>query len=381
MFLRSVGGMAVAAGTGASNGLAGSTPRLDPEAPLRIGMIGRTGHLGYVLNRVEEVPGARIAAYAFEDGDWDFNSDGSRRGSSYDMNRQREWVDRQRWAKSNPRLYETYQEMLDKEKLDLAVVCLPYARNAFAISAAAQAGLNILSEKPVATNSSDLEMVRNAIANADVRLSAMFAMRYSAPIYTVWKTVQRGEIGNPLLARAQKSYKWGYGRPWFYKDREIYGSTILWVGIHAVDYVRWCTGLEVRRVSGFHSNLSHLDYPGAQDNAVLNMEFENGATASITMDFLRPKTAPTHGDDRLRIAGSKGVVESIADSGNVTLLSAGEEPRTVEQEQPDWHLLPDFVAELRGQGRHLIGPDDAVRVTEICIAATEAADKRTTLTV
>ena len=36
-------------------------------------------------------------------------------------------------------------------------------------------------------------------------------------------------------------------------------------------------------------------------------------------------------------------------------------------------LFADFVAELRGQGKHLIGPDEAVRVTRICIAATRSA--------
>jgi predicted dehydrogenase len=391
-FINVVGAGSLVAAASAAPGLAASlekppAPRLDPGAPLRIGMIGRTGHLGYVLNQLDTVPKARIAAYAFEDGDWTFNSDGSRRsdgnsqGTSYNMDRQRRWVDGQAWSKMKPTLYETYQEMLEKEELDLAVICLPYARNALAICAAAEAGLDILSEKPVAVNRSDLDRVERTVKSTGVRLSAMFAMRYASPIYTVWRTVGQGEIGKPCLARAQKSYKWGDGRPWFYKDKEIYGSTILWVGIHAVDYLRWCTGLEVRRVSGFHSNLAHPESPDAQDNAVISLELENGATAAITMDYLRPETAPTHGDDRIRIAGSKGIVESFSDEDTVELVTGEKKPHEIKLEEPELPLFADFVGELRGQRTSLIGPDEAVRVTRICIAATEAAEKQHTIAV
>jgi predicted dehydrogenase len=261
------------------------------------------------------------------------------------------------------------------EELDLAVVCLPYARNAFAISAAAGAGLHVLSEKPVAVNRNDLKMVETAIKTSGVRLSAMFTMRYSPSILTVRNAVLSGKVGSPCLARAQKSYKWGDGRPWFYKHREIYGSTILWVGIHAVDYIRWTTGLEVMKVTAFHSNLSQPDYPGTQDNAVINLQLDGGATAAITMDYLRPETAPTHGDDRIRVAGTEGIIESV-DTGQRVILISDESPsQEISLESPSLPLFADFVSELRGTGRHLIGPDEAVRVTKICIAATESAEE------
>jgi len=337
-------------------------------------MIGRDGHLGYVLDELDSVQGARIAAYAFEDGSWSFNSDGSPRPGPYDMSRNRRWVEGRPWAGPDLHLYETYQEMLTREPLDLVVVALPYARNADAIVAAAEAGIDILSEKPVAVTLPDLEKVDSAVKGSGIRLSAMFAMRYSPNIYTVRKAVRTGAIGRACLGRAQKSYKWGDDRPWFYRHKEIYGSTILWVGIHAVDYVRWAMGLEVRKVGAFQANLAHEAYPGVQDASVLNMEMDGGASVAITMDFLRPDTAPTHGDDRLRIAGSEGIVETIGEPPVVSLLQEGNEPRDLVQSAPDRGLFADFVAELRGQGTHLIGPDEAVRVTRICIVATEAAE-------
>jgi len=381
-FIRSVGlaslGIA-AAGRPANTGDAKTDsnriePLLDPEAPLRIGMIGTTGHTNLVLGFINRVDDAQIVAYAFEDGDWSYNEDGSRRDESpYDLDTKRRWVSARSWSNNDTGVYETYQEMLDREQLDLVVVCLPYARNAYAATAAAQRGLHVLCEKPVAVNEADLVMVERAVKENDVRLSAMFNMRYDPHFFTIKQAVIDGRIGIPCLGRAQKSYKWGAGRPWFYKYPDIYGSSILWVGIHAVDYIRWTMGLEVSQVSAIHGNIAHPDYPGAQDHGVINMRMENGATAAVTIDYLRPAKARTHGDDRLRIAGTEGIIEKNAGE-SVELVRNDSAPTDLALLEPST-LFEDFIGELRGHGRHLIGPEEAIRVTRICIAATRAAEE------
>lgn len=360
---------------------AASSARLDPSAPLRIGMIGNVGHTYTVFNALGKIPGAIIAAYSFEDGDWEYNSDGTKRGGQkYDLEEKRRWCRGQKWSHEKLNVYETYQEMLDREKLDVAVVCLPYARNAWASAAAAERGIHVMCEKPVAVNFEDLEMLDAAVKKSGVRLSAMFAMRFSPSIYTIKKQVESGAVGAVAMARAQKSYKWGESRPWFYRHSEIYGSTILWVAIHAIDYIRWTTGLEVTAVSGMHGNAAHPDYPGCQDHAVVNMMLAGGATAAVTADYLRPESAPTHGDDRLRVIGPRGVIETKEAGARVELIAEGRPAADLPNVEPP-DMFADFAAELRGQGQHLIGPDEAVRVTRICIAATRAAEQGSVIAV
>ena len=36
---------------------------------------------------------------------------------------------------------------------------------------------------------------------------------------------------------------------------------------------------------------------------------DSGAVASADIDYMRPEGAPTHGDDRMRAVGEKGVIE------------------------------------------------------------------------
>lgn len=374
-FIRTAGAAALGAAAGmALPGRLSAADQLDPGAPLRIGMIGNTGHTYLVFNHLNEVPGAEITAYAFEDGDWTYNSDGSLRRGPYDLDAKRKWVRDREWGRDT-NVYETYQEMLDKERLDMAVVCLPYARNAYAGAAAAERGVHVLCEKPVAVNYEDLDMLRGAVRRGGVRLTAMFAMRFPPAFYTIKQMVAGGAIGDPAMARGQKSYRWGQARPWFYKHPEIFGSTILWVAIHAVDWLYWVMDKPVRRVSAFHGNAAHPEYPGAQDHAVVNLEFEGGGTGAVTADYLRPAEAPTHGDDRLRVIGSGGVIEKKELEETVELITHDSGPRSVDLQDPPASLFADFAASLRGRTEHIIGPEAPFDVTRICIAATEAANR------
>ena len=45
-----------------------ATRRLDPNAALRVGMIGTSGHTELVLSALPKIPGARLVAYAMKDG-------------------------------------------------------------------------------------------------------------------------------------------------------------------------------------------------------------------------------------------------------------------------------------------------------------------------
>lgn len=320
-----------------------------------IGLIGKDGHANYVLRGIPDVEGARLVAYAKGDPDEDVS-----------------WIRRSPVFTDQTAIFDSYEEMLEKVDLTVAVVCLPYYRNAAASMAAARRGIHVISEKPVATTEADLDALEKVIRESGVRFTAMLGMRLGPAYLGMHRAVAAGAIGEPILASAQKSYKWG-SRADFFRKRETYGGSFLWVGIHAVDYVRFTTGLEYTHVMGVHGNKAHPDFPGCEDHGAMVFRFENGGTADIHIDYLRPPKAPTHGDDRLRIAGSEGVVE-IRDFGRRVELIAGDKgPRDLDLPESR-NFFVDFAAELRDEGKHIIGPDEAIRVTRVCIKAREAAD-------
>lgn len=353
-FLRS----ALAAGLAleATSAVRAAEPRRGGTARVRVGLIGTDGHTGVILNSIPQTPGVELVAFAKSLPDDDVSK--LKRGKAFS---------------AKTRIYDHFEQMLEKEELDVVGVCLPYYRNAEASIAAARRGAHVISEKPVATTLDDLAALKKAVAQAKVRLTSLMNMRCMPPYRVARKAVQDGLIGEPILLTSQKSYRFGSGRPWFYKDLKTYGGTIPWAGIHSIDYMRWTSGRKYLRISAWHGNKSHPEYPGFQDHAGVLLKLDNGGTAMTNLDYLRPETAPTHGDDRLRIAGSEGVLEVMGAENRVQVITAAGGPRQLDLPEPV-DFFADFLGELAGRKEHLISQEDAFRLTEVCLKARDAAE-------
>ena len=121
------------------------------------------------------------------------------------------------------------------------------------------------------------------------------------------------------MSFSQKTYKWGNDRPDFYRSRKTFPGIAPWVGIHAFDWLHWILGDVFTAVQGREGTTAQPDYPACASQAAFVLTMENGGVASVTLDYLRPETAPTHGDERLRIAGTRGVIETALVDHRVTL--------------------------------------------------------------
>jgi predicted dehydrogenase len=326
------------------------------NALIRVGLIGGDGHREVLLSSIPNLPGVQWTAYA-----------------KGEPGENCAWVQKQFPGSCHTRVYENYHHMLEQEPLDVVGVCLPFYQNAEASIQAARKGIHVLSEKPAAINLPDLACLEQEIHQSGVCYSIMLNMRALPIFQAARKAVQEGAIGEPILLSSQKSYQFGAVRSWYYKERKTYGGTIPWVGIHALDYMRWVSGQEYSQVAAFEGNKAHPQTPGCEDHVGLLFRLANGGTATCHLDFLRPESACTHGDDRLRIAGSEGVLEAEDLDNRVKLISAkgrsGELPLGLPVD-----FFGAFIAALRGEGEPLVSTEDAFAITRICLRARDAAD-------
>ncbi len=270
-------------------------------------------------------------------------------------------------------LYDDYRKMLEEVRPEVVSVCMPLHRNAEASIAAAQCGCHVLCEKPLATTLEDLSALRSAVAQAGVRICAMFPMRGWPVFQAVRQIVADGTIGRPILAFAQKSYPFAK-RDDNYRRRQTYGGTIPWVAIHALEFVSYCTGRDYTAVAAMHSNESLAGYE-AEDNGGLLLELAGGGHAIISFDYLRPMAAGIkrrHGDDRLRIAGTAGIVEVVQEGTRVVLTMPTDVQDVALPAARD--LFTEFVASIRGEGDCFVTPEDSFRITEVALKARQAAD-------
>ena len=117
---------------------------------------------------------------------------------------------------------------------------------------------------------------------------------------------------------------------------------------------------------------------GDMQNATVTIfRLDNGGTATLRMDYFRPQSASGHGDDRLRLAGTKGIVEYREDAGVVVLGPQGS--RTVEALPRQGSVFADFVESAYAGAPAALPWRDILRANEWTLAAQEAADAGTVI--
>ena len=255
--------------------------------------------------------------------------------------------------------YGDWRAMLDEVCPDLAVVSPVFGHTGRVIIECARRGIDVFAEKPVAATLEELGEVEAAVRESGIRFCAMHYLRYAPAFYHGAKLVRSGAIGEVRMATAQKSYRYGT-RPAWYHDSTLYGGTIPWVGIHAIDWIYHFTGKRFLAVS------TRTVGRDPEMAALCQFEMEDGLIAAMNLDFYRPKAAPTHGDDRIRCVGTRGVLE--VRGGEILLINGEGEQILRPTEAPE--LLEEFL-----DGGETIAPDEIFTLTRVAILARDAADR------
>lgn len=322
---------------------------------MRLGLIGLKGHQSVVLEGARKLGDVELVAVS------DDNAN-----------------DLQRFKQREPlaRKAETYADwrhLLDHTMMDVACVCDTNNVRVEQLVALYERGIHIVTEKPLTTTLADLDRLRKAAAGSKARLTMLLTMRHEAQYGRMRSLIKEGVIGEVCQVSVQKSYRLNQRPEWF-KSRAVLGGTIPYIGIHAVDMARWVTGLDYTHVAAFHNCMGKPQMKETESQASLLLRMSNGASATIRLDYLRPEPAPSHGDDRIRVAGSEGVVELRYGERNVMVVTSEKEPYTVPPE-PVPNLFVAFVEALRKNAPTPIPAEDCFYVTEVVLTARDAADK------
>lgn len=276
-----------------------------------------------------------------------------------------------RVARGKARVYSDPIRMLDTEKPDLVAVCNNDGERASAILEAARRGLPVIAEKPLAILRSEFDQVRKLVEANHVKLGMLLPMRFDPHFLALKQIAESGELGDIIQISAQKSYKLGK-RPEWQQRRELYGSTILWIGIHMIDLMRWTSGREMKAASSFQSVAGNMGAGQMETTSSTSFLLDNLGTATLHMDYCRPALAPSHGDDRLRLAGTKGVAEYMLATG-VTVVSAQRKLEKIESLPPARSIFGEFLEHVYLAKPTSLPHAEIYRICEITMAAHDAA--------
>ncbi|HAN43898.1 MAG TPA: gfo/Idh/MocA family oxidoreductase [Ruminococcaceae bacterium] len=321
---------------------------------MKITIIGASGHSAAAIQAVEKFDDVKISAYcpSFEG----------------------EAMARLEKAFSelgvSPAKYDDWQKMLDDEAPDIVIVDGIFSSHAKMAEYALNKNINVYCEKPAATETGELADLIKASLNSKGLYWGMFTARYESWFYTAKKLVEQGAIGKIRLLNGQKSYKLGK-RQEFYKSAKTYGGTIPWVAIHSLDMIFWLTGLKCKSVYAQQSSACNNGHGDLETTALINLELEDNVLASVTADYYRPDSAVTHGDDRIRVVGTEGVLE-VRDSQVYLINRQNDGTSYISQHPLETLIFEDFINAVNGGGKNHITAKSSLYSAYVALMARQS---------
>ena len=227
------------------------------------------------------------------------------------------------------RFYPSYDALL-ADQPDGVIVCSENVRHRPLVELAAQAGVHVLCEKPLATTLSDGQAMLDACRQAGVVLMTAFPMRFSAPVLEIKSLLATGQLGRLLACSATnqgqnpKRY-----RDWFVDKTLAGGGSVFDHTVHLADILRWYLDSEVVEVYAQTNHIIHRDAVEVETGGLLMLTFADGAFASIDCSWSRPLNYPTWGGLTFDLICEKGVVN--VDGFSQHLISYSNRSQT-----PSW---------------------------------------------
>ena len=141
------------------------------------------------------------------------------------------------------RQYTDFEEMLDKEQLDILDICLPtYLHPDYAIKAM-EKGIHVICEKPISLNEEDVKRVYDAAHKNNVKFMVAQVVRFWPEyelIKDLYDTGKYGKLLSGYMSRLGAIPKWSWDN-WM-KDENRSGLVPFDLHIHDMDYMVYAFG-------------------------------------------------------------------------------------------------------------------------------------------
>jgi len=210
---------------------------------------------------------------------------------------------------------ETFSDYKDlfKEPMDAISICTPPKYHAEITIEAANRGLHILCEKPIALTLEEADKMIEACKKNNVQLMVGFNYRFIKNHEKAKRMMEEGRIGKPFFIQGQFASTGPYGdfertRNSFYFDPIGGGGVLLDSGSHLFDLLRWFCG-EPKSVSAKIGTYGK-DIK-VEDVATATLDFENGCIGVLTCMWTQIESWSVMGSEGfIKIVGSEGKIIS-----------------------------------------------------------------------
>ena len=264
------------------------------------------------------------------------------------------------------------QIMFDKADLDLVAICLPPFAHADEVELAAQHGVHVLIEKPIALSSEHAWRMVEAAETARIQTQVGFMFRFGTGIERLKELTSSGEAG-PLGLMSARYFCNSLHAPWW-RDRSKSGGQLVEQVIHMVDLMRYLMG-EAVSVYSRQENMFHREVPDytVEDVSATVFGFKGGAIGVI---YATNGAIPGKWINDYRLVTQK-VTAEFSNANNALLHFTAETPvrtETISSER-NVHLaeLQDLLVAIRTDGKTRTPLREGAKSLDMALAATQSA--------
>lgn len=241
------------------------------------------------------------------------------------------------------------------------------------VLACAQAGKDILCEKPIATSVKDANLMIDACKQANVKLQVAYPVRFCDAIKEGKKIFDSKALGDILFIKTSNRGRNPGG--WFIDTSLSGGGAVLDHTVHMVDVVRWYTGLEIVSVNAQIDTM--FSQESIDDAGILDFQFENGLLMTHDCSWSKNQKYPTWGDVTIELIGTKGSL--MIDAFKDHFISYSDEGMPIAEyfsgNDMNLELVEDFIKSVKGEHPVSITGEDGLRSMAAALGAYESMKK------
>src|SRR4030095_4075417 len=153
---------------------------------------------------------------------------------------------------------------------------------------AAAAGKHVICEKPLCVTLAEADRMIHACRSAGVKLMYAEELCFTPKYVRAKQLADEGALGKVYLVKQSEKHN-GPHADWFWDVERSGGGVTLDMGCHAVEFFRWMLGKPAAAgVFAQMGTASHAERTQGEDNAILMVEFENGAVGLAEESWARP---------------------------------------------------------------------------------------------
>ncbi|WP_207632915.1 Gfo/Idh/MocA family protein [Foetidibacter luteolus] len=211
--------------------------------------------------------------------------------------------------------FNDIDQLLQQSACEVVDICLPNFLHHKATLKAAAAGKHIIIEKPLAVTLEEADEMIAACSKAGVLLMYAEELCFAPKYERVRQMVKEGAVGEIYMLKQAEKHS-GPHSDWFYDIQQAGGGVLMDMGCHALGWFQWMLpAIKPVSVYATMGTILHKGRTKGEDNSVVIVEFENGATCIAENSWAK------HGgmDDHCEVYGKEGVIYADLFRGNSSL--------------------------------------------------------------